>query len=531
MPGSEAGRTRPASHAYAAARTRPMTAGPASGSRPSPRWAFASIVALVLIATGVTTAYAGSTGASTPAVQSVNTDTAFTALNNAFLVSNGNQRYYKESLNGSEKDYFWRQALDIQAAEDVYDSTGRAETRDLIARLLDTFLQQNQGPGGLSDWNWNEFNDDLNWAGLAFARGYRITGNRSYLTQAQYAFNRVYDRGWDTALGGGIWWDIRKTEKSALSNSPAVILGSLIYESTGERVYLDKARAVYDWTWSRLVDRSTGGVHENMSANGTLAGGQTVYSAGAFVSAAQAMYRNYRGQSVFDDAKRTTDWVIRERTSNGIMTNGQREGTWQTEFARGMGEFVRENNLWAQYYDFMKRNADAAWNARRTDLNLTWNRWDAQTPRDDTRAVEAIGSVVMQAVTPALKPSGAGIVSGWNSKCIDVPASNYSNGVQLTVWTCNNGGNQRWESVNGGFRTQNNMCMSVAGGSGADGAAIQLATCSGSAAQQFTLDAVGKLVNSQSRKCVDIAAWNQSDGAALSQWTCNSGANQKWWRG
>ncbi|MFI7277793.1 glycoside hydrolase family 76 protein [Streptomyces sp. NPDC049879] len=334
----------------------------------------------------------------------VNTDAAFAALNSAFLISNGNQRYYKESLNKTAKDYFWRQALDIQAVQDVHDSAPRAETRDLIGRLLDTFLQQNQGGGGLYDWNWNDYNDDLLWAGLAFARGHRITGNGTYLTQARYAFDRVYNRGWDSALGGGIWWSVEKRDKNALSNSPATILGCLIYEANGDRGYLDKARAVYDWVWAKLLDRSTGGVYEHMRADGGLSTGQTVYSAGAFVSAAQAIYRNQGGGSVFNDARRTVDWVIRERTTNGIMTNGQREGTWQSEFARGMGEFVRENNLWGQYWDFMKRNADAAWNARRTDLNLTWNRWDAQTPRDDTRAVEAIGAVIMQAVTPATRP-------------------------------------------------------------------------------------------------------------------------------
>lgn len=338
------------------------------------------------------------------ALGTVNTDAAFTALNSAFLISDGGQRYYKTSLNNPEKDYFWRQALDIQAVQDVHDSAPRTETRDLIGRLLDTFLQQNRGSGGLYDWNWNEYNDDLLWAGLAFVRGHRITGNQTYLNQARYAFDRVYDRGWDSALGGGIWWDIRRADKNALSNSPAVILGCLIHESNGDRGYLDKARAIFDWVWARLLDRSTGGVYETMYADGSRSSGQTVYSAGAFVSAAQALYRNQGQGSLFDDARRTVDWVVRERTANGIMSNGQREGTWQSEFARGMGEFVRENNLWGQYYDFMKRNADAAWSARRTDIDLTWNRWDAQTPRDDTRAIEAIGAVIMQAVTPVSRP-------------------------------------------------------------------------------------------------------------------------------
>jgi predicted alpha-1,6-mannanase (GH76 family) len=463
----------------------------------------------------------------------VNTNAAFDALNNALLVSNGNQRYYKESLTVGEKDYFWRQALAIQAAEDVYESTRSAATRDLIGRLLDTFLQQNQGSGGLYDWNWNNFNDDLLWAGLAFIRGYKITGNRIYLSQAQYAFNRVYDRGWDGALGGGVWWSIDKADKNALSNNPAVILGVLIYESTNDRGYLDKAQAIFDWVWRTLLDRGTGGVHETITAGGDLSGGQTVYSAGAFVGAAQALYRNNGRQSIFDDAKRTTDWVIRARTVDGLLTDGRRDGTWQSEFARGMGEFVRQNNLWSPYYDWMKRNADAAWGVRRTDLNLSWNRWDAQTPRDSTTTTEAIGAVVMQAVTPASRPTGTtnAVLSNLNDKCIDVPGSNYSNGQRLTTWTCNNGENQRWEFAGGTLRSRNNMCMDVAGGSTQDGAIIQIATCSGNQAQQFALTAAGALVNPAANKCLDIKNWNVADGAELHLWTCNGGTNQKWHRG
>lgn len=45
----------------------------------------------------------------------------------------------------------------------MYASTKRPATRELIGRLRDTFLQQNQGSGGPYDWNWNNYNDDLLW--------------------------------------------------------------------------------------------------------------------------------------------------------------------------------------------------------------------------------------------------------------------------------------------------------------------------------------------------------------------------------
>ncbi len=63
----------------------------------------------------------------------------------------------------------------------------------------------------------------------------------------------------------------------------------------------------------------------------------------------------------------------------------------------------------------------------------------------------------------------------------------------------------RWSpcrsSAGGTLRTQNNMCLDVAGGSTANGAVIQIAACSG------------------------------NDGAALQLWDCAGTTNQKWHRG
>ncbi|WP_424531405.1 ricin-type beta-trefoil lectin domain protein [Sphaerisporangium viridialbum] len=123
------------------------------------------------------------------------------------------------------------------------------------------------------------------------------------------------------------------------------------------------------------------------------------------------------------------------------------------------------------------------------------------------------------------------LVSNWNNKCIDVPGSNFGDGVPLQMYTCNNTNAQRWTFTGGTLRTQNNKCMDVAWGSRDNGAVIQIANCSGNPAQQFVLSGAGDLVNPQSNKCVDIDAWNANDGARLIQWECTGGANQKWRRG
>ncbi|MEU5942292.1 ricin-type beta-trefoil lectin domain protein [Micromonospora sp. NPDC047548] len=126
---------------------------------------------------------------------------------------------------------------------------------------------------------------------------------------------------------------------------------------------------------------------------------------------------------------------------------------------------------------------------------------------------------------------GSAIISNWNNKCIDVPGSDFSDGKQLQMYTCNNTAAQRWTFVNGTLQTSNNKCMDVAWGSTANGAAIQIVNCSGNAAQQFVLSGAGDLVNPQANKCVDIKDWNGNDGAALQLWECAGTANQKWRRG
>ena len=80
------------------------------------------------------------------------------------------------------------------------------------------------------------------------------------------------------------------------------------------------------------------------------------------------------------------------------------------------------------------------------------------------------------------------------------------------------------------MRTQNNLCMDAAGAGTANGTLIQVATCNGNTAQQFTLRSNGSLLNARSGRCLDIAGWNNANGAGLHLWDCTGGANQSWRR-
>ncbi|GAA1616495.1 ricin-type beta-trefoil lectin domain protein [Actinoplanes couchii] len=145
--------------------------------------------------------------------------------------------------------------------------------------------------------------------------------------------------------------------------------------------------------------------------------------------------------------------------------------------------------------------------------------------------VNEILSVYGLSLTTSGGGTGQALISSLNNKCIDVPNSNFSDGVQTQMWNCNGSAAQRWEATGGTLRTGNNKCLDVAWGSTANGAAIQIANCSGNAAQQWVLSGAGDLVNPQADKCVDIGGWDANDGAKLILWECLGGANQKWRRG
>lgn len=353
-------------------------------------------------------------------------DSSFYYYNKSFLLKGKDSKdgytYYREKEGSNHWAYFWNQALIILMVEDRYECMGDESVKTLINELLNAFLvhEKNTKTNDITDWTWNEYQDDLLWAGLAFIRGYKITGNPRFLAQAKWDWEFLYNRGYDEQLGGGIWWDIRKGNKSGLSNNPAVSMACYLYEATKEEIYLQRAKEIYDWIYNTLREPN-GSIDENISKDGKKTYSYNVYNVGAFIEAANALYRVTKDESYADDAKTSIQFVMRDRVNaNGIMSKWHRDGTWQSEFARGMGMFVKENNLWnyqadyttnrkpITYYEWMRMNASAAWKTHNAN-NITFNEWARATPLAPEAgqvwsAMEMVSAVVMTQVTPEKQP-------------------------------------------------------------------------------------------------------------------------------
>ncbi|MFD4577373.1 ricin-type beta-trefoil lectin domain protein [Streptomyces sp. NPDC058417] len=123
---------------------------------------------------------------------------------------------------------------------------------------------------------------------------------------------------------------------------------------------------------------------------------------------------------------------------------------------------------------------------------------------------------------------GTGPITGLAGKCVDVAGGSSANGTAVQLYDCNGTAAQQWTVGSDGTIRALGKCLDVASGGTADGTPVQLYDCNGSAAQQWAVPAARDVVNPQANKCLDVAGNNSANGTRLHIWTCTGAANQKW---
>ncbi|MFC9694153.1 RICIN domain-containing protein [Kribbella sp. NPDC056951] len=122
---------------------------------------------------------------------------------------------------------------------------------------------------------------------------------------------------------------------------------------------------------------------------------------------------------------------------------------------------------------------------------------------------------------------GGGQITGLAGKCVDVAGANSADGTAVQLYDCNGSAAQQW-TRSGNTLQALGKCLDVTGGGTADGTRVQLWTCvAGSPNQQWTYSN-NDLVNPQAGKCLDVTGNNSANATPLQIWTCSGGANQKW---
>ncbi|MEV3968467.1 ThuA domain-containing protein [Streptomyces sp. NPDC050698] len=123
---------------------------------------------------------------------------------------------------------------------------------------------------------------------------------------------------------------------------------------------------------------------------------------------------------------------------------------------------------------------------------------------------------------------GAGPIVGVANKCLDVRDGSSADGTAVQISSCTGSARQQWTVTPGSTVKALGKCLDVSGSSTADGAKVQLWSCNGGANQNWQASSDGSLRNPQSGKCLDVSGANSSDGTLVHLWSCHGGANQKW---
>ncbi|MGA5041289.1 lectin [Streptomyces capoamus] len=122
-----------------------------------------------------------------------------------------------------------------------------------------------------------------------------------------------------------------------------------------------------------------------------------------------------------------------------------------------------------------------------------------------------------------------GAFTGLAGKCLDVAGGSTADGTAVQLYDCNGSAAQQWTVQADGSVQALGKCLDVASGSTADGAKVQLYECNGTGAQRWSYDtATGDVVNTAAGKCLDVTGNSSANGARAQIWTCTGAANQKW---
>jgi glucosylceramidase len=123
----------------------------------------------------------------------------------------------------------------------------------------------------------------------------------------------------------------------------------------------------------------------------------------------------------------------------------------------------------------------------------------------------------------------SGSFVGLAGKCLDVAGGSSANGTAVQLYDCNGSTAQTWTVKGDGSIQALGKCLDVASGSTTDGAKVQLYDCNGTGAQRWSYNSsTGDVVNTAADKCLDVTDNSSANGARAQIWSCTGAANQKW---
>ncbi|RYD73265.1 MAG: hypothetical protein EOP84_21825, partial [Verrucomicrobiaceae bacterium] len=296
-------------------------------------------------------------------------DTLFEAHAKAFYQEEDGRAWFKESTEGGKVSY-WMRAEQMEMVLDAFERTNDSKHITMFTNLFRGFLADHG-----TSWAHNDFNDDIMWMIIACTRAYLLSGNAEFRDVARTNFDLCYERAISSDLGGGLWWKVDNRSKNACVNGPGAIAAFLLCQATGEVSYFTKAKDLFLWERKVLFDPATGRVSDNIQLSGRVNRMALTYNQGTFVGAAHLL-------GYIDDARLAATFTMKQLCRDGYLPPGGEKGDgggFNGIAVRWIARFMKDHGEQETFEPWLQKNAEAAWQARRTSDNLAWCRWPQPT--------------------------------------------------------------------------------------------------------------------------------------------------------
>lgn len=332
------------------------------------------------------------------AFTSADADTLFDGHTKVFYRMTNGGAFYLKNTGGNKPADFWTEAEQMEMVLDAYERTANTGQLVMFTNLFTGFLAEHG-----TTWEHNPYNDDIMWMVIALSRAHLLTGNPGFLAVAQTNFDLCYARAASTNLGGGLWWKVDVRSKNACVNGPGAIAAFLLGKSTGKAGYFTIATNLFLWERATLFDPETGRVSDNIHENGRIGRFALTYNQGTFVGAA-----NFLGYT--NEARLAALYTMNRMCHDGYLPPAGETGDgggFNGIGVRWITRFMNDRGEQAAFEPWLQKNAEAAWQARRSSDNLSWCRWPQATPAGERYSWGCSSAVVILQIvhpTQTVKP-------------------------------------------------------------------------------------------------------------------------------
>ncbi|HWG26325.1 ricin-type beta-trefoil lectin domain protein [Actinospica sp.] len=125
--------------------------------------------------------------------------------------------------------------------------------------------------------------------------------------------------------------------------------------------------------------------------------------------------------------------------------------------------------------------------------------------------------------------AGSTIVGASSGKCLSDTGGSTTLKTTADIYTCNGSAAQNWTVNSSGTMVDGNgLCLSVSGSSTTSGATTDVYTCNGSAPENWTVNSGGTIVNKNSGLCLSVTGSSTANSATADIYTCNGSASENW---